>query len=172
MSECAQRPAALTRKPRLDGLVRKIISGGQTGADRAALDWAIRHGFEHGGWCPRDRRAEDGVLGASYLLQETASRSYRERTRLNVTASDGTLIVNLGDLDGGSLDTMEIARDLGKPVLLMQTDSGISAADIDRGLDWLRGNHIVVLNIAGPRESKRPGTYQRTWDLLDRLARA
>ena len=88
-----------------------IVSGGQTGADRAALDFAIAHGIEHGGWCPLGRRAEDGPLDAKYRLVETEREGYRARTVRNVRDSDATLILNLGDLEGGSLETMRIASD-------------------------------------------------------------
>jgi hypothetical protein len=89
----------------LQNLVSRIHSGGQTGADRSALDWALRNHVPHGGWCPRGRKAEDGPLDAKYLLQETKSAGYLQRTRQNVMDSDGTLIVNLGTLEGGTLAT-------------------------------------------------------------------
>src|SRR5438105_4205172 len=88
----------------------RLISGGQTGVDRAALDWAIDHGLEHSGWCPKGRKAEDGVIPAHYDLQETASGRYEPRTRANVMEADGTLILNLGELNGGTLLTAEICR--------------------------------------------------------------
>ena len=109
----------------------KIISGGQTGADRAALDWAIEHGLTHGGWCPAGRKAEDGPLDAKYQLAETESAKYRVRTTRNVRDSDATLIVNVGDLDGGTLETLRIAERLGKPVRTIQVDSAPTDAVID-----------------------------------------
>jgi len=93
-----------------------IISGGQTGTDRAALDFAIAHGIPHGGWCPLGRRAEDGVLDPRYRLRETESKSYRQRTRRNVADSDATLILNLGELADGSLATRQLAERASKPV--------------------------------------------------------
>jgi hypothetical protein len=146
----------------------KIISGGQTGADRAALDWAIEHRFAHGGWCPLGRKAEDGIIAAKYQLTETDSVNYRARTVRNVLESDATLIANNGELDGGSLETLRIAERHGKPVRVVQLDHAPTDRDIEQIHDWLRQSPIVILNIAGPRESKRPGIYCATRDLLDR----
>ena len=146
----------------------KIVSGGQAGADRAALDWAIRRGVPHGGWCPRGRKAEDGPLDRGYQLQETASADYRPRTRQNVIDSDGTLVVNIGALDGGTLETVQFAKRFRKPHLVLQLDSApIDECSGQLGA-WLRREAIAILNVAGPRESKRPGIYALTADLLDR----
>jgi hypothetical protein len=147
--------------------IRKIVSGGQTGADRAALDWAIRNRIAHGGWCPFGRRAEDGPLDAKYQLFETASARYSRRTRLNVEDSDGTLVVNLGALDGGTLLTLEIAQRWSKPHILLQLDSEPVEEAGQRLWDWLEAEEVTTLNVAGPRESKRPGTYNLTYRLLD-----
>lgn len=149
--------------------VMRIVSGGQTGADRAVLDWAIRHGISHGGWCPTGRLAEDGVIDARYRLQELPSGGYRQRTRKNVEDSDGTLILNLGELDGGSLETQTFARQLNKLCLTLQLDEGWDGEDRQRVILWLRGYEIRCLNIAGPRESKRPGIYAAVTALLDDL---
>ncbi|HWP00237.1 MAG TPA: MFS transporter [Methylococcus sp.] len=153
-------------------LVRRIVSGGQTGADRAALDWAIAHGIDHGGWCPRGRRAEDGIIDARYRLREIASASYRTRTRRNVEDSDGTLILNLGPLEGGTLATRRHAKRLGKPCLVLQLDAREIEDLCRQAIDWLRAHEIGCLNIAGPRESARPGTYATVTLFLDRLAAA
>ncbi len=158
--------------PVLKKLVSRIISGGQTGADRAALDWAIRNEVPHGGWCPRGRKAEDGPIHTKYLLQETKSAGYLERTRQNVFESDGTLIVNLGKVEGGTLATAKLAQDLGKPHLVVQLDSGFGDEEARQLLDWLRRESIAILNVAGPRESKRPGIYSLTNKLLDRVAKS
>lgn len=149
--------------------VARVVSGGQTGVDRAALDWAIRHGIPHGGWCPRGRKAEDGRLDPVYLLQETESAGYRQRTRQNVIDSDGTLILNLGELDGGTRRTVALAHALGRPHLLLQVDDGLAAESVPRLLEWLSRESVAVLNIAGPRESKRPGAYWFASMLLDWL---
>src|SRR5690348_13557797 len=146
-----------------------IISGGQTGADRAALDFAIAHGIPHGGWCPRGRRAEDGVLDTRYQLRETGSKSYRQRTRRNVEDSDATLILNLGELADGSLYTWQCAERADKPVQVVALDSDDLAAVADGVREWLGAHAVSVLNIAGPRESKQPGIYQRALAFLESL---
>lgn len=142
-----------------------IVSGGQTGADRAALDFAIRHGYAHGGWVPNGRLAEDGPLALKYQLTELVNGGYRQRTRRNVQDSDGTLIVNLGKMEGGTLATQIFAQRLGKPCLLVQPESMADAAS--HVLPWLQAHAIRTLNVAGPRESKRPGMYRLTEALLE-----
>ena len=156
----------------LCGVVTRIVSGGQTGADRAALDRAIAHRVPHGGWCPAGRRAEDGVIDARYALTELASRDYLQRTRRNVEDSDGTLILNLGDLEGGTRATLRFAERLKRPVLVIQADAAPPEESVRDVARWLREFSIATLNIAGPRESKRPGTYAAVSAFLDRLARA
>ena len=153
-------------------LVPRIVSGGQAGADRAALDWAIRNGVPHGGWCPRGWTAEDGVLPAKYELREAESPDYRWRTRQNVIDSDATLILNIGALDGGTLETAKFAKSFGKPHLILQLDGGVRNEDVQQLLGWLQRESIGTLNIAGPRESKRPGIYALTSELLDRAAKS
>jgi hypothetical protein len=131
----------------------KIISGGQTGADRAALDWAITNGLPHEGWCPKGRRTEDGTLPAEYRLIETPSSSYLQRTEWNVRDSDATLIFTLGEkLDGGSKRTAEFAAKLHKPYLHVWRRSSPSL--IAR---FLYQHCVKVLNVAGKRESSAPG---------------
>ena len=141
----------------------RIISGGQTGVDRAALDIAIELGLDHGGWCPQGRRAEDGNLPPHYRLRETAEHDYSSRTRLNVKDADGTLLLYRGNLEGGSELTAHFARAMQKPVLLVDLDHPVTKGTIK---DWLRQHHIGTLNIAGPRESKQPGIYQQAVTLL------
>ncbi len=144
------------------------MSGGQTGVDRAALDFAIQHGIPHRGWCPRGRLAEDGVLDTKYVLEELASGSYRQRTKRNVIDSDGTLILNSGDLDGGTFATLNFAQQFHKPFHIVQFDDDIGGAIISV-LEWVRANNVKTLNAAGPRESKRPGVYILTLDFMNRL---
>jgi hypothetical protein len=146
-----------------------IISGGQTGADRAALDFAIARGIEHGGWCSAGRRAEDGPLDAKYQLAETESARYRVRTVRNVRDGDATLILNLGELEGGSRETQRIAERQGKSVRVVQVDAPTTDAELHELREWLRVNAVARLNVAGPRESKRPGVYQAALSLLERL---
>ena len=134
-----------------------IISGGQTGADRAALDFALRAGLPHDGWCPRGRLAEDGPLPARYQLRETATDRYAERTRLNVRDSDATVVMTLApELTGGTKLTAEIAVELGKPLLhLCAVDVGPLEAAVTLR-QFLAGRDVNRLNVAGPRASQEP----------------
>lgn len=145
----------------------KIISGGQTGADRAALDFAIAHGMPHGGWIPKGRRTENGPLPLRYRLKEMTSSSYPARTRQNVIDSDGTLIISHGGLKGGSAYTRECARKEKRPWLhiALNDENMAGMAKIVRG--WISGNKITVLNIAGPRLSEDPKIYADTVRLLE-----
>ena len=147
----------------------EIVSGGQTGVDRAALDWAIERGLRHGGWCPRGRLAEDGAIDRRYSLRETDTASYRQRTRQNVIDSDGTLILNLGDLREGTLTTLRFAERYDKPHRVVPLDAGPTSEDAASVIEWIRLHHIAVLNVAGPRESKRPGIYGLARDFLESL---
>lgn len=142
------------------------VSGGQTGADRGALDFAILHGYSHGGWAPHGRQAEDGLISLKYQLTELTGGGYRQRTRRNVQDSDGTLIVNFGELDGGTLATRTFAQQMSKPYLVAQLETGTIEELSDRVLAWLFQYSINRLNFAGPRESKRPGSYCLTIELL------
>ena len=145
-----------------------IVSGGQTGADRAALDWAIAHGIEHGGWCPRGRRAEDGAIAARYRLRETPSDRYEQRTQWNVRDSDGTVILTLAAaLTGGSRTTAECAEALGRPCLhVSRAADGDGAADAVRR--FVETHRIRVLNVAGPRASGEPDVGEFVRSTLDR----
>jgi hypothetical protein len=149
----------------------RIISGGQTGADRAALDFAITYYqyagcYSHGGWVPQGREAEDGRIPMKYRVTELPEGDYRQCTRRNVEDSDGTLIVNLGELDGGTLATQTFAQQAGKPHLVVQLDDGVTAEIAANVHAWLRAHAIKTLNVAGPCESKRPGIYRLTGELL------
>ena len=143
----------------------KIISGGQTGADRAGLDWAIANDIPHGGWCPKGRKAEDGIIPPRYHLTETNNGDYLTRTRWNVRDSDGTLIFTIKPtLSGGSLRTAEYAQKKGKPLLHIHQGS-----DPKSVLPWLAANLIQTLNIAGSRESSEPGIYEHFSFLLGKI---
>ena len=146
-----------------------IVSGGQTGADRGALDFAIEHVYTHGGWAPKGREAEDGKIPLKYQLLELDHGGYRQRTRKNVEDSDGTLIINCGELDGGTLATQIFAQRLKKPCLVVQLDHGGTANAAASVIEWIRQHGIKTLNVAGPRESKRPGIYRLTRELLDQV---
>lgn len=137
--------------------LRLIISGGQTGADRAALDWAIEHHMPHGGWCPKERKAEDGRVPDRYTLQETPSESYAERTELNIRDSDGTVIFSISPkLKGGSKATFELARESGRPLLHLCKESNLTLPPKAALLAFLETHGIKTLNIAGPRSSEAP----------------
>lgn len=147
-------------------MIEQIVSGGQTGADRAALDWAIQHGIPHGGWCPQGRRAEDGVIPARYSLQETPSRNYRQRTKWNIRDADATLIVTLTkDLTGGTLVTQQYAKKMTRPCLHVFPASGWR----ERMKAFRDTNSIRVLNIAGPRASHAPGIEQFVHEVLSEI---
>jgi len=134
----------------------RIVSGGQTGADQAGLDWAISHGVSNGGWCPRGRRSEDGPIDPAYQLVETPSRKYLERTEWNVRDSDATAIFTLDqDLDGGSRRTSDFAARLGKPWIHLRP--GVHPRFLAR---FLSARAVKTLNIAGKRESAQPGIHQ------------
>ncbi len=141
----------------------KIMSGGQTGADRAGLNWAIARGFAHGGWCPKGRRSEDGRIDSSYLLSETPTANYLQRTEWNVRDSDATLIFTLTDkLDGGSKRTADFAVKLGKPWLHIHPR--VHPKYVAR---FLAKHEVKSVNIAGRRESSAPGISAWLFGVLD-----
>ena len=144
----------------------RIVSGGQTGVDRAALDIALDLGLRCGGWCPRGRRAEDGPLPSRYPLKDTPSADYAQRTEWNVRDSDGTLVLNRGVLDGGTALTIELARRLRKPCLVVDLDAPPEPAAVRA---WLAARGLGTLNVAGPRERKRPGIYRLSGGFLVRV---
>lgn len=137
--------------------VAKIVSGGQTGVDRAALDVAIALGIPCGGWVPRGRRAEDGRLPAGYPMRETASRDYTVRTRLNVRDSDATLVLTRGRPSGGTALTVDYAVHEGRPVRIVDLERNPDPEAVRR---WLAEHGVRVLNVAGPRESTTRGIYR------------
>ena len=145
----------------------RVVSGGQTGADRAALDWAIAHGIAHGGWCPRGRLAEDGRIPLRYTLAETPSHDYAQRTRWNVRDSDGTLIISRAAvLTGGSEYTARCAERFGRPWLHAYPGADGAAAL----LAFIARRRIGTLNVAGPRLSNDAGIYDYALAVLGRLA--
>lgn len=150
-------------------MLEKIVSGGQTGADRAALDWAIRHGVPHGGWCPKGRLAEDGVIDARYCLTETPSRYPVQRTRWNVRDSDATVIFSLTTaLSGGSLLTAQCAQLYHKPLLHLSRDA-VPESPARALAGFLHTHQVGVLNVAGPRASGEPGVGAFVTAVLDAL---
>ena len=143
--------------------VERVVSGGQTGVDRAALDVALELGLPAGGWCPKGRRAEDGCIPDRYPLHETPSGDYPQRTEWNVRDSDGTLILYRAPLKGGSALTRRLAARLGRPCLALDLTKGRGH---DALLQFVVGNRIRVLNVAGPRESEAPGIHEEARALL------
>jgi 2-succinyl-6-hydroxy-2,4-cyclohexadiene-1-carboxylate synthase len=146
--------------------VQKLVSGGQTGADRGALDAAMALGLGHGGWCPRGRRADDGVIPTRYALVETAARDHAVRTEMNVIDSNATLIVSRGPLAGGSALAARLAAAHGKPCLCADLDALSGTEVVQRVRAWLRRHGPAVLNVAGPREQQCPGLAADVRDLL------
>ncbi|MCP3668843.1 MAG: molybdenum cofactor carrier [Gammaproteobacteria bacterium] len=146
--------------------LQKVISGGQTGVDRAALDVALQLGLSCGGWCPKGRLAEDGEIAACYPLQETPSTEYKLRTDWNVLDSDATLILNLGNLEGGTALTQVLARCYGSPCMVLDLELDQS---VEQLLAWLEKNSVSTLNVAGPRGSKRPEAYKLATEFLRQL---
>jgi hypothetical protein len=148
-------------------MIKKIISGGQTGADRAALDIALKLDIPYGGWVPKGRLTEDGPLDQKYQVEEMPTNGYNERTEQNVIDSDGTLIVSHGKLFGGSAYTRDMALRNERPWLhidLNKIGKFQAALKIN---DWIRENRIEILNVAGSRHSKDPAIYQAVMDLLE-----
>jgi hypothetical protein len=161
--------------------IERVVSGGQTGVDRAALDVALDLGMPVGGWCPRGRLAEDGVIPARYPLRETPLADPAQRTEWNVRDSDGTLILRRGPVAGGTALTAELARRYGRPLLQLSLEEPDrvqpdrdepdldAVPDLPFVHDWLRGEGIRVLNVAGPRESEAPGITAAARDLIRHL---
>ena len=146
--------------------LEKIISGGQTGVDRAALDAALEQNIPVGGWCPQGRRAEDGPIPEEYPLRETPSGEYEQRTAWNVRDSDGTLIIAPAPLTGGTALTQTEADEQGRPVLHVRPSDPVPIPMIRA---WAAENDVQVLNVAGPRASEVNGIYDAARAILDDL---
>ena len=149
----------------------KIISGGQTGVDRAALKWAVANGVAHGGWCPKGRKAEDGIIPRRFRLKETGSANYLVRTRRNVRDSHGTVIFsNHVRLSGGTRKTALFAKGMGRPLLRVTCAMDMNEAAA-RLAEFVKENRIRVLNVAGPRESEEAGVAPFVRQVLTRVFR-
>jgi len=148
-------------------MLKKIISGGQTGADRAALDWAIQRKLSHGGWCPKGRHAEDGPIPAKYQLAETHDGGYNQRTAFNVRDGDGTVIFGMTpDIESpGSRLTYSLCSTYDKPCLYLSPFTKAPAEDL---WDFIKRHRITVLNVAGSRHSKAPGIAAFVKEVLDK----
>jgi len=150
----------------LKTMIRKIISGGQTGVDQAALDVAIELGIPHGGWIPKGRLTEIGRLPDKYNLQEMPTDKYPPRTEKNVVDSDGTLIICHGPLTGGSKLTKNMALKHDKPFLHVNLNNRDLFEVAQQIHNWIKKVEIKILNVAGSRASKDPKIYQDTVILL------
>jgi hypothetical protein len=151
--------------------VTKIISGGQTGVDRAAWDVAIKLSIDHGGWSPRGRKAEDGIIPERYNTQETKSSEWNERTELNVKAADGTLIIVKQplneDVSPGTFFTKQCADKEKKPVLVV--DLSAPKNWYQEVTAWIKQHNIKTLNVAGPRASQEQNIYDETHAFLEKV---
>jgi hypothetical protein len=149
-------------------MLKKIISGGQTGSDVAGLDAAIKHGIAYGGAIPKGRLTEDGVLPEKYLLQGMTTKSYPKRTEKNVLNSDGTVIFTHGKLTGGSLLTQKKAIKHSKPVIHLDMKRITVGEASDFLKEFIKENGIEVLNVAGSRGSKDPEIYNKTFTVVEK----
>lgn len=144
----------------------KVVSGGQTGVDRAALDVAMELGIECGGWCPAGRAAEDGPIDERYPLRETPSPDPAQRTEWNVRDSDATLVLASGAASAGTELAVAAARRLRRPIYTFHAGS---AEDVGAFRRWLQVYRVGTLNVAGPRESEAPGIYAEARRILAAL---
>lgn len=144
----------------------KIISGGQTGADQAALDAALALNIPHGGWLPKGRKTENGPLSLRYALQELPSSRYRDRTEKNILTADGTMIFSFGPLSGGSALTEALAIRHDRPFLHIDFDLVNRTQAIIQVEAWLQTMQIAIVNVAGPRASSEPRIYEAVYVLL------
>ena len=142
---------------------QKIISGGQTGVDRGALDACLKNNFPCGGWCPNGRLAEDGIISDKYPLEETQQKDYSFRTRQNVIDSDATLIISPQKLSGGTRLTQQFTEEYKKPVLLSSPETKVRII-----INWLIENKIRIMNVAGPRKSE----WNKGYDISFKLTSA
>jgi len=153
--------------------ILRIISGAQTGADRAAIDVAIDYGIEYSGWVPKGRLAEDGIISDRYCnLLESDSESPDVRTKLNVCDSNATLIISHGPLSGGSKYTEEVAEELGVDCKHLDLDRLTIDEAVEQLRSWLKPKGRVVLNVAGPRSSSDPNIYADTKEIISRVLEA
>lgn len=148
---------------------RMIISGGQTGSDRAALDFALEHKLPCGGYCPKGRKSEDGPIPLKYPLEELAKRSYAARTKKNVEIADGTVIfLWRKDFQKGTQLTMNYCQKIGRPFFIYRLNQPNSQQSL-KLKHWLDSNQIAILNVAGNRESEDPGIYQMSHRVLQAI---
>lgn len=147
----------------------RIVSGGQTGVDRGALDAALAATFPCGGWCPEGRMAEDGAIPPHYPLTELPGADYKQRTKRNVMDSDGTLVIYFGELSGGTEKTVRYCEELRKPVLVLDGDTLAPEEIAAMASEFVIANKIATLNVAGPRESTHAGAADYSRRTVSRL---
>ncbi len=164
----AWAPRISFRELRETRIVAKLVSGGQTGVDRAALDTALALGIACGGWCPRGRRAEDGPIPDRYPLTESPSPFYPERTERNVRDSDGTLVLTRGRPQGGTALTLRLLQRERRPFVTADLAAPPDPAPVR---EWIARHGIRTLNVAGPRESESPGIHAAARAFLEHLLR-
>lgn len=179
MVRTTMKPVIASRSRTRTIRLTKIVSGGQTGVDRAALDAAINAGIETGGWCPRDRRSEDGSIPLRYPLRETASKSYAVRTEWNVRDSDATLILVLDRISSGTRLTIDSAKTQTRPLRIEHLCPAAAKTLIDDEVspeqqiadvvDWISREKVRTLNVAGPRGSSHKDVYQKSLHFLTKL---
>ncbi len=138
----------------------KIISGAQTGVDRAALDAALESGIDAGGWCPEGRKSEDGTIPEKYPVQVLKGAGYRQRTRKNVTDSDGTAIIYFGYPTGGTEQTIEFCIKLKKPYVLIDAEEFSIESASNKIALFIEKHSVTTLNVAGPRAGGEPRAYE------------
>jgi hypothetical protein len=147
-------------------MISKLVSGGQTGADRAALDVALKHALPHGGWCPKGRKAEDGPISSGYLLAESSSGNYLQRTEWNARDTDGTVIFTMKPaVSGGSKRTVEFAQKHVKPWLHLYPQMEREPSEVL--LEFVEKHQIQTLNVAGSRGSKEPELHAWVCEVLE-----
>jgi len=149
----------------------KIISGGQTGVDRGALDAALDSNTECGGWCPAGRLDENGWIPERYPLTELLSAGYSERTARNVADSDGTLIINAGALAGGTRETLARCVEFAKSYVAIDLSSISIEGAIDLAEQFVSNHQLCVLNVAGPRASEWSEGYSHAYEIVGGLLR-
>ena len=155
-----------------DMTLQRIVSGGQTGVDRGALDAALAAGFPCGGWCPQGREAEDGAIPHRYPVTTLPGANYLERTRQNVIGSDGTVVICFGELSGGTLKTVEFCDRFGKPVVVLDGNALAPDAAASKAAAFVSSHAIRILNVAGPRESGHTGARTYAEQVIGLLLRA